>query len=314
MTSLCGIEYAPLATVTIRRLVRRMRGESQAQLAEGSDENSYVVKFLGNPKGNRSLVNELITHRLLCAAGVSTPSLCQLVLPDTQKFRENAYFLIGADRLPVPLGNHFGSVCPTDPKTVAIFDFLPDRLLGQVSNIEEFATMFVLDGWLQNVEGRQAVYYRDGPESSKSPFRACFIDHGKALGGCLWELKDGWLNPLGKQQSLYGRLNMAALTQTTIDWVMGLQQSAIAGLAENIPREWMAPGDAECLADVLGQLDRNRATLQALVASHLDAINNSAPLRIRPGFPTGSPSCLASATELDISDRAFHANWIKPLN
>jgi hypothetical protein len=312
MTSIGSLVYAPPATVTITRLVRRMRGASQAQLVEASDGNSYVVKFLGNPKGNRTLVNELITHRLLCAAGVSTPSLRQLTLPDTQDLRENAYFIVGADRLPVPVGNHFGSMCPTDPNTVAIFDFLPDRLLGQVSNFEEFATMFVLDCWLHKVGRRQAVYYRNGLKSTKSPFRACFIDHGMSFGGRLWELNSESLNRLETQQSIYARLNMAALTQKTIDWVMGLPQSAIIGLAENIPREWMAPGDAQCLAAVLGQLDRNRATLHSLVASHLDAIDNSAPLRMHPGFPIGLPPWLTGATEGDISGSALQANGIEP--
>jgi hypothetical protein len=40
--------------VTIARLIRRMRGGSQAQLVEGSDGHLYVATFLGNPQGHRT--------------------------------------------------------------------------------------------------------------------------------------------------------------------------------------------------------------------------------------------------------------------
>src|SRR3954470_380979 len=61
--------------VEIIQTIRRMRGNSQAHLVEGSDGHFYVAKFMGNPQGTRTLINEWFTHQLFRQFGISTPSL-----------------------------------------------------------------------------------------------------------------------------------------------------------------------------------------------------------------------------------------------
>ena len=273
-----GSQCADYATVTIKRLVRRMRGGSQAQLVEGSNGYFYVAKFLGNPQGNRTLVNELVAHHLLRAMGISAPSLCLLNLPDTAEFRENAYFLVGANRIPAQPGPHLGSMSPVNPEKVAIFDLLPSRLLSLVGNIEEFATMFVIDKWLHNVDRRQVVFYRDRRQSPKTTFRACFIDQGMSFGGCLWELGDVAGFGLAESQSIYSLLDMPALAERAINRIKAIAESTILTAAACLPREWLAEGDADCLARLLGQLESRRSRLDSLVRRHLDAVKSAAPL------------------------------------
>lgn len=270
-----GAQQAHVATVTIRRFVRRMRGGSQAQLVEASDGNFYVAKFLGNPQGNRTLVNELVAHQLLRALEISTPRLRLLNLPNTPELLENAYFSVNAKRVFVQPGTHLGSMCPANPDDVAIFDFLPQRLFNLVGNIEEFATMFVFDRWLFNVDPRQAIFFRDRSRSEKSIFRACFIDHGMSFGGPRWKLGDTTPYGLAAQKSAYLRLDMAALTLRAIDTIKAIPESTIIGLDECIPREWLADGDADCLAGLLGQLEGRRTRLDSVVGRHLDALNDS---------------------------------------
>jgi hypothetical protein len=268
-------ELSGLPTVTITRLIRRMRGESQAQLVEGSDGRFYVAKFNGNPQGNRTLVNEIIAHHLLCAFDVSTPPLCILHLPEKQDFREDAHFTIGARRIPVQSGNHFGSMCPVDPSKVAIFDFMPERLLDRVGNIEEFATIFVLDQWLYNTARRQAIFFRDCRLPAQTPYRACFIDHGMIFGGSMWHFGDAARHCLAFPRSIYSKLDMSELTRPIIDRIEGLLKNTIMALGDRIPREWFADGDTGRLASILDQLEGRRTTLRSLISEHLNAISSS---------------------------------------
>ena len=57
-------------------------------------------------------------------------------------------------------GWHFGSRYPGDPARTAVYDFLPDALLRQVANLEDFRAILVFDKWVGNADGRQSVFYR----------------------------------------------------------------------------------------------------------------------------------------------------------
>jgi hypothetical protein len=56
----CGHPPMKQAPIKITSLIRRMCGGSQAQLVQGDDGHSYVCKFVGNPQGTRTLINEWI--------------------------------------------------------------------------------------------------------------------------------------------------------------------------------------------------------------------------------------------------------------
>ncbi len=130
------------AHVKITRVIRLMYGGSQAQLVKGNDGNFYATEFLGNPQGNRTLINEWIACRLLSDMGIiSMPSLRILELPSTLLPHADLYFLVGSKRIPPQGVLHLGSQCPVDPEKTAIFDFLPDKLLPTACNLAEFAAM-----------------------------------------------------------------------------------------------------------------------------------------------------------------------------
>jgi len=127
-----------LPTLTITRLIRRMRGGSQSQLVEASNGKIYIAKFLGNPQGNRTLINEVIAYQILRDLGISPPPLCRLQLPENPNIREQAYFIIGSRRIPVQTGHHLGSMCPVNPDGVAVLRFpagAPSQPSGQYRRI-----------------------------------------------------------------------------------------------------------------------------------------------------------------------------------
>jgi hypothetical protein len=170
--------------VELVRVIRRMRGGSQAHLVEGNDGHFYVAKFKGNPQGNRTLINEWFAHELFRWFGISTPPLRVLRLTKAvQAISEDLVFQLGKTQVAVEPGLHLGSQCPVNPATTAIFDFLPRRILGGVTNLEDFGKALVLDQFLGQADARQAIFIRERSGKGTLHYRAYLIDHGWMFGG-----------------------------------------------------------------------------------------------------------------------------------
>src|SRR5579885_1002770 len=161
--------------VNVQSVIRPMRGGSQAYLVEGDDGRYYVAKFAKNPQGNRTLVNECIASRLFQQFGISTPPIRLLHLSRTVQQAASLHFSIGKKNVAVSSGIHFGSQCPVNPNTTAIYDFLPRNLLANVENLEDFSKAFVLDKLLGNTDTRQAIFVRSSSRNGKATFRAWLI-------------------------------------------------------------------------------------------------------------------------------------------
>jgi hypothetical protein len=268
--------------VAIRQFIRRMRGESQAQLVEGDDGRFYVAKFLGNPQGNRTLVNEVLTSQLLDALDVETPPLCRLSLAETRGFKEHLYFAVEGKRVPIRAGQHLGSLCPVDPNKVAIFDFLPAQMFHRIANLQDFARMFVIDRWLNNLDHRQTIFFRDGGGT----FKACFIDHGRCFGGQDWQFSDVATLALPTLQQIFEHLDITALTKDAIERIEAIDANSLAKLTDRVPTEWMSATDREAIVYLLGALDKRRSQLKLLVTTHLDRLQ-MAPKK-RPSRESGN--------------------------
>jgi hypothetical protein len=65
---------------------------------------------------------------------------------------------IGGAAKPCSSGKQLGSQYP-DP-ALPVFDYLPESLLEKVTNRDQFARVLVLDKWVGNADGRQAVFTR----------------------------------------------------------------------------------------------------------------------------------------------------------
>src|ERR1035441_2227542 len=147
----CIFFAMPLTAV---RHVRKMRGGAQAHLLEADDGQWYVVKFRNNPQHRRVLVNEALCATLLRYLKISAPQ--------TALIQVGASFLatnpecsmqLGTRRMDIEPGWQFGSQYPGDPGSIAVYDFLPDALLSQVANLEDFRAILVFDKWVGNADG-----------------------------------------------------------------------------------------------------------------------------------------------------------------
>jgi len=76
-------------------------------------------------------------------------------------------------------------LCPVDPAD-AIFDFLPQRLLPEATNLSDFGCAFALDKLMSQTDIRQAIYVREQGASQslefwRSTLRALLFRHGEDL-------------------------------------------------------------------------------------------------------------------------------------
>jgi hypothetical protein len=252
-----------------------MRGGAQAHLLEGADGYYYVVKFINNPQHRRVLVNEWLACAFL--------RYLQIYVPETALIEIGAaflddhpdlYFSIGPRREPIRPGLHFGSRMAVHPDRVAVFDFLPDKLLGKVENRLDFLGMLVFDKWVANADSRQAVFFRarakswtplKGEVPARVGFFAQMIDHGFAFNGPHWAFADSPLQGLYFRTSIYDEVRSLDSFQPWLDMVASFPLEVIDSAWKEIPREWLGEGDEDELEKLLEALLTRRDRVPELI-------------------------------------------------
>lgn len=262
----------PSEVITIKAVIRRVRGGSQAYLVEGDDGRCYVAKFAHNPQGNRTLVNECIGSSLFQQFGISTPPIRLLYLSRTVQQAASLHFSIRDKKVPVRSGIHFGSQCPVNPNTTAIYDFLPQKLLANVGNLEDFSKAFVLDKLLGNTDKRQAIFVRTPSRSCKATFRVWMIDHGLMFAGRRWELEDVRGYGLYVDRAVYGFRNTQIICDKAIEMMRMLKEDQLHIAAEGIPSDWFSSGDRGALARLFQEVQARAARLPIFVRRHLKIV------------------------------------------
>jgi hypothetical protein len=239
---------------------------------EGEDGRFYVCKFVDNPQGNRSLVNEWMAQSLMSMLGISTPPLRVLSLPETLR-DEALCFEVGNKRVPIKGKLHLGSLCPVNPEIKTIFDFLPASFLKKVSNLDDFARVFVADRWLYQLDQRQAVFARDrAPGTGEITMQAHFIDHGMTFGGSSWQLRETVGHGLYMDREVYRMIDMGTICNETVSQIESLGQQQILSCLKTLPECWLSAGDADELPRLLTNLHRGRLRLRHSVKNQLVAM------------------------------------------
>jgi len=252
-----------------------MRGGSQSWLVQCDDDRHYVAKFLGNPQGGRTLVNELVAHPLVKGLNVLTPPLSLLYLPEDLAQHNELYFLVSNKRIRPKGLLHLGSQVPVNPDETAIFDFLPATLLSKISNLADFATMFVFGIWVYQTDPRQTIFIREHGGNGDSSvcdrlFDGYFIDFGMCFDGMHWDLRDAPLQGLGLHQKIYSLINMRRLTEEAVSKVQSISEEALLAAARTIPPSWLAADDSNLLRALIDRLRQRQVNLPLLITRHLD--------------------------------------------
>lgn len=272
--------------VRAHRLIRKMRGGAQAHLVEGNDGEFYVVKFINNPQHRRILMNEWLACEFLRYLQIYVPETALIELtPQFIAGNPDLYMSVGARRELPSAGIHFGSRLAVHPDRVALFDFLPDKLLGKIENRADFLGMLVFDKWACNADSRQAVFFRaraktwtplKGDPPSRIGFFAQMIDHGFAFNGPHWTFNDSPMQGVYFRTAVYDAVTSLDSFEPWLAMVQNFPTEVIDSAWKSIPRQWLEEDDGpleqmlETLLkrrtrtpDLIKELRRNRASVFA---------------------------------------------------
>lgn len=257
--------------LTAIRPVRKMRGGAQSWLLEANDGHWYVVKFRNNPQHRRILVNELLASTLLGYLKIVAPETALVCVgEDFLASNPDVHLALGTRRVPVEPGWHFGSRYPGDPRRLAVYDFLPDGLLGQVANLDDFRAILVFDKWVGNADGRQAIFYRAlvrGAERAGKPaFVARMIDHGFAFNGPNWDFADSPLQGLYARRQVYESVRSLADFDPWLQQVASFPEEVMDRAWKSIPPAWIE-GEEDELLNLLERLFERRKRVPDLIAA-----------------------------------------------
>lgn len=190
-------------TITATQHLRRMRGGSQSHLLQGSDDHFYVTKFRNNPQHLRVLANELLASRIGHALRLPMPRVEVINVPESLiSSTDEMKIEFGVNSIPCSPGTDLGSryVCPLQD---TVFDCLPVSTFKKLSNAGDFARVLVLDKWLGNADGRQAIFTKPANERL---FRATFIDQGYCFNAGEWDFPDHPLKGVWFRNELYSNV------------------------------------------------------------------------------------------------------------
>ncbi len=263
--------------LTAIRYVRKMRGGAQSHLLEADDGNWYVVKFRNNPQHWRVLVNELLCGALLEYLKIASPETALVhVSEEFLAAHPDVHLTLGTKRIPVEPGWQFGSRYPGDPGRLAVYDFLPEALLGQVVNLEDFRAILVFDKWVGNTDGRQAVFYRamvrreaDERSGASPGFVARMIDHGFAFNGPSWDFSDSPLHGLYPRHSVYDNVRSLSDFDPWLGQTRHFPEEAMDLAWKRVPSHWVA-GEEDALEQLLERLYKRRERLPELISACRD--------------------------------------------
>lgn len=266
--------------------LRKLRGGAQAHLVKAEDGELYAVKFRSNLQGRRILVNEWIAHAAFRQLRIATPAVAMVELTaDFIAAHPELYIRTANRTVPPEPGWHFGSRFPGDPERMAVYDFLPRKILLGVENLHDFRAAAVADRWLSNADARQAVFFRArirqfapsvAAHGARVGFVASMIDNGYALNGPEWSLLDSPGFGLFGQRDVYESVNGLDAFQPWLDQIRYFPESVLEAARREIPPSWLE-GDEDQLEALLEKLLRRRTDVPDLLKRAKQAQPNPFP-------------------------------------
>jgi hypothetical protein len=220
------------------------------------------------------LINEWLSCVFLRYLQILVPDTALIELtPEFTFGQPELYLSLGSRREPIPPGIHFGSRLAVHPDRVAIFDFLPDKLLYKLENRMDFLGTLVFDKWVGNADSRQAVFFRarakhwtplKGEAPAKIGFFAQMIDHGFAFNGPHWQFQDSPLQGLYFRTSVYDGVRSIDSFQPWLDMVEHFPIEVIDSAWKEIPGHWLER-DGDELERMLETLVKRRSRVLTLI-------------------------------------------------
>lgn len=246
------------------KLIRKMRGGSQSHLVQAEDDHFYVLKTTRNGQHRRVLINEWLSAAILRHLGILVPDTAIIHVTDEFLAENSDLYISRHHQQSVPAGFHFGSRLSVNPETTAIFDFLTDKMLGQLPNRLDFIGTLVFDKWAFNCDSRQAIFFRAKLPGRKMGFWAQMIDHGFTLGGPTWCFDDLPKYGFYFRPCVYDPILSLDSLAPWLEAVRSFPDHILATARRQLPPEWV-DGDEEALERTLNVLMERRSRVDLII-------------------------------------------------
>ncbi|HEV3038707.1 MAG TPA: HipA family kinase [Candidatus Angelobacter sp.] len=255
--------------------IRRMRGGAQSHLMRAADGHLYVVKFQSNPQHTRVLANEFLATRLAQHVGLPVPAT-EIIEVDDWLIRNTPELRMESGGISAlcQSGLQFGARFVCNPDEGHIFDYLPESMFDRVKNRETFAGMLILDKWLGNANGRQAVFWK---KTSERKYQVTFIDQGYCFNAGEWTFPDLALHGVYYRNFVYQHVRGWESFEPWLSRIEELNPKTIIDIAGKIPPEWCGNDwDAlKVMVDVI--IGRRKPRLRELIEAFRDSSRNPFP-------------------------------------
>jgi len=242
--------------------VKKLRGGSQPILAQASDGNFYVVKFINNLQGANLCFNESAGSELFRALGLPVPIWKPLRVTDAFIDHNRACWIqteTGSLR-PEP-GLCFGSQY-LGREGVRLLEVLPGSSFSRVLNIRNFVLAWLIDIFAKHADNRQAIFIEDASRGLK----AFFVDHGHLFGGPKGDLQPKSVT----SRYLDPRIYQGVCSQ----YLMSCQETArrldadrLWQRVQALPSEWKTASALDEFAQCI-----SRFSIPSLIQSTLDTM------------------------------------------
>jgi hypothetical protein len=221
------------------------------------------------------LANEWVAASLARKLGLPVPEMAIIdVCVDLIERSSELVIQRARGRTRLVPGLQFGSRYPGDPGKLGVYDTLPEQLLGEVGNVDDFLGMLVFDKWTCNTDKRQVVFCRS---AVASPFRALMIDHGLCFNGAEWNFPDAPLRGLYHSPRVY---ESVAGMESFDPWLNKLENRLteldFAEALTQMPQEWY-DSDGEALRQLLNRLWDRRLRVREMIVAAKDAYRRPFP-------------------------------------
>jgi hypothetical protein len=251
-----------------------MRGGAQAHLMRADDGHFYVVKFQNNPQHLRVLANELLATRLAESVGLPVP-ITELVTVEEWLIKNTPELSVDSAGLTSHCkpGLQFGARYVCDPAEGQVFDYLPESMFAKVKNLAAFAGMLVVDKWLGNANGRQAVFWK---KSNERKYTATFIDQGYCFNAGEWNFPDSALRGVYARNFVYQDVRGWESFEPWLSRVEKMDPAVIHEIAGTVPPAWTGNdwGEMETLAAAIVE---RRSKVRELITAFRDSTRQPFP-------------------------------------
>jgi hypothetical protein len=220
------------------------------------------------------LANELLATRLAERIGLPVPvtevvEVGPWLIANTPELRIEC----GLDPMPCAAGLQFGARYVCDPAEAHIFDYLPDSLMPKVKNLPSFAGMLVMDKWLGNSNGRQAVFWKK-PREHK--YNVSFIDQGYCFNAGDWDFPDSPLRGVYARNCVYEQVRGWDSFSPWLERVESFDPEIVEEIAGDIPPEWTGH-DWQALGNLVAAIVERRGKVRELIAAFRDSSRKPFP-------------------------------------